>query len=110
MPQFKQLLESLDPTPGHCRRLGHRRDLYPEHSIYYPEHSIYNRVLDLDWIYPAGNTNFWSGDVLIRRTALAEVEGYDSHHCRRRIGDLPPFARTGLQYRAYRRPDDPARS
>jgi hypothetical protein len=40
-------------------------------------HSIYNRVLDLDWIYPAGNTDFWDGDVLMQRTALAEVEGYD---------------------------------
>jgi cellulose synthase/poly-beta-1,6-N-acetylglucosamine synthase-like glycosyltransferase len=49
---------------------GHRRELYPEHSIY-------NRVLDLDWIYPPGDSEFCGGDVLMRRSALEEVNGYD---------------------------------
>jgi GT2 family glycosyltransferase len=49
---------------------GHRREQHPEHSIY-------NRVLDLDWIYPAGDTDFCGGDVLMRRSALLEAEGYD---------------------------------
>ncbi len=49
---------------------GHRRELYPERSLY-------NRVLDLDWIGPAGEADFCGGDALIRRDALAAVDGYD---------------------------------
>jgi cellulose synthase/poly-beta-1,6-N-acetylglucosamine synthase-like glycosyltransferase len=50
---------------------GHRR----EASI---EVSIYNRVLDLDWIYPPGYTEFCGGDALMRRSVLAEVSGFDA--------------------------------
>ncbi len=49
---------------------GHRRELHPEASVY-------NRVLDLDWIYPPGPSEFCGGDALMRRTALEEVHGYD---------------------------------
>lgn len=49
---------------------GHRRELHPEASIY-------NRVLDLDWVYPPGPSEFCGGDALMRRSALAEVNGYD---------------------------------
>jgi glycosyltransferase involved in cell wall biosynthesis len=49
---------------------GHRRESDPGGSVY-------NRVLDLDWIYPAGWTEFFGGDVLIRRAALKSVEGYN---------------------------------
>lgn len=49
---------------------GHRRELHPEHSIY-------NRVLDLDWVYPPGPSEFCGGDALMRRAILAEVGGYD---------------------------------
>jgi glycosyltransferase involved in cell wall biosynthesis len=49
---------------------GHRRELYPEHSIY-------NRVLDLDWIYPPGPSDFCGGDALMRRSVLEEVGGFD---------------------------------
>jgi glycosyltransferase involved in cell wall biosynthesis len=49
---------------------GHRRELYPEHSIY-------NRVLDLDWIYPPGPAPFCGGDALFRRSVLAAAGGYD---------------------------------
>ena len=49
---------------------GHRREIRPQDSIY-------NRVLDLDWIYPPGLVEFCGGDALMRRAALAEVEGYD---------------------------------
>jgi glycosyltransferase involved in cell wall biosynthesis len=50
---------------------GHRRELYPERSLY-------NRVADLDWIYAPGITDYCGGDVLMRKSALAEVNGYDS--------------------------------
>jgi len=49
---------------------GHRREMHPERSIF-------NRVLDLDWIYPPGLTEFCGGDVLMRRIALEEAGGFD---------------------------------
>jgi glycosyltransferase involved in cell wall biosynthesis len=49
---------------------GHRREIYPEASIF-------NRVLDLDWVYRPGLTEFCGGDVLIRREALLETDGFD---------------------------------
>jgi GT2 family glycosyltransferase len=49
---------------------GHRRELYPEHSLY-------NRVLDLDWIYPPGPALFCGGDALFRRSVLAAANGFD---------------------------------
>lgn len=39
--------------------------------------SVYNRVLDLDWIYPPGPSEFCGGDALMRREVLEEVGGYD---------------------------------
>jgi glycosyltransferase involved in cell wall biosynthesis len=49
---------------------GHRREIYPQRSIY-------NRALDLDWIYRPGFTEFCGGDVLMRRKALVETRGFD---------------------------------
>jgi cellulose synthase/poly-beta-1,6-N-acetylglucosamine synthase-like glycosyltransferase len=49
---------------------GHRRELYPERSIYI-------RTLDLDWIYAAGPTPYCGGDALFRKEVLAAVEGFD---------------------------------
>src|SRR5262249_8757849 len=49
---------------------GNRRELYPEASLYI-------RVLDLDWVYPPGPSEFCGGDALIRRTVLQELGGYD---------------------------------
>jgi GT2 family glycosyltransferase len=43
----------------------------------YPEASIFNRVLDLDWVYRPGLTEFCGGDVLMRRKALLETGGFD---------------------------------
>jgi len=39
--------------------------------------SIYNRVLDLDWILPAGPIEFCGGEALVRRQVLEAVGGYD---------------------------------
>jgi cellulose synthase/poly-beta-1,6-N-acetylglucosamine synthase-like glycosyltransferase len=49
---------------------GNRREIHPEASVY-------NRVLDLDWISPAGIVDFCGGDALMRREALEAVGGYD---------------------------------
>jgi hypothetical protein len=35
------------------------------------------RVLDLDWIYPSGNSDFCGGDALMRRGDLLRVDGFD---------------------------------
>lgn len=51
---------------------GHRREMNTQASIY-------NRVLDLDWIYAPGRTEFCGGDALIRRSVLDEVGGYDEN-------------------------------
>jgi GT2 family glycosyltransferase len=48
---------------------GQRRETYPEHSLY-------NRVLDLDWIYPPGVSDFCGGDALMRRSVLEQVGGF----------------------------------
>ena len=50
---------------------GHRREIHPEQSIY-------NRVLDLDWIYPPGPSEFCGGDALMRRSVLEAVGGFDA--------------------------------
>jgi GT2 family glycosyltransferase len=71
-PDFVQAaLKVLDADQWIAAVWGHRREICPERSIY-------NRVLDLDWIYAPGETLFCGGDVLMRRSALAEVGGYDS--------------------------------
>ena len=49
---------------------GHRRERFPEQSLYV-------RVLDLDWVYPPGESEFCGGDALMRREALERVEGFD---------------------------------
>lgn len=53
-----------------CAIWGHRRESHPEQSVY-------TRVLDLDWIYPVGETPYFGGDVLVRRQALLDVNGFD---------------------------------
>jgi glycosyltransferase involved in cell wall biosynthesis len=49
---------------------GHRREIHPEQSFF-------NRILDLDWVYRPGLTEFCGGDVLVRRAALVETGGFD---------------------------------
>jgi glycosyltransferase involved in cell wall biosynthesis len=91
-PRFVEAaLKVLESDPGIAAVWGHRRELYPNRSIY-------NRVLDLDWIYPAGDTDFCGGDVLMRRTALAEVKGYDSALI---AGEEPELCRV-LREKGYR--------
>ena len=70
---------------------GHRRELYPNRSIY-------NRVLDLDWVFKPGFTEYCGGDVLMRRRALEEVEGYDASLI---AGEEPELCRR-LRARGYR--------
>jgi glycosyltransferase involved in cell wall biosynthesis len=50
---------------------GHRREIRPETSVY-------NRVLDLDWISPAGESEYCGGDSLMRREILERTNGFDA--------------------------------
>lgn len=49
---------------------GHRREINPGASVY-------NRLVDLDWIAPAGLSDFCGGDSLMRREALERTNGFD---------------------------------
>ncbi len=70
-PEFpKAALHALLEDDSIAAVWGHRREIHPERSIY-------NRVLDLDWVYPPGDSEFCGGDVLMRRTALEQAGGYD---------------------------------
>jgi GT2 family glycosyltransferase len=91
-PHFVQTaLKILGSDQSIAAVWGHRRELYPDRSIY-------NRVLDLDWIYPAGDTEFCGGDALMRRSALVEAAGYDP--CLS-AGEEPELCRR-LRARGYR--------
>ncbi len=62
---------------------GNRREIHPENSIY-------NRVLDLDWISPAGVSDSCGGDAVIRRSVLETVRGFDE---RLMAGEVPELCR-----------------
>jgi GT2 family glycosyltransferase len=49
---------------------GHRREIRPTANVYH-------RVLDLDWVYAPGETEFCGGDALMRRRRLEETGGFD---------------------------------
>jgi cellulose synthase/poly-beta-1,6-N-acetylglucosamine synthase-like glycosyltransferase len=63
-------LDELQKSPTNAAAWGHRREIRPCQSVYV-------RVLDLDWVYPPGDTPFFGGDVLVRRAALEAVNGFD---------------------------------
>lgn len=48
---------------------GRRRERHPEHSIY-------NRLCDMEWDAPTGQTKACGGDVMMRLEALEAVHGY----------------------------------
>ena len=70
-PQFVARAMKIMQDPTVAIVWGHRRELHPEHSIY-------NRVLDLDWIYPPGPSEFCGGDALMRRSVLEAAGGFDA--------------------------------
>ncbi|MFU1476986.1 glycosyltransferase family 2 protein [Roseovarius sp. C7] len=50
---------------------GRRREIAPDASVY-------NRLIDLEWDTPVGETRACGGDFMIRSTAFAEVGGFDA--------------------------------
>jgi GT2 family glycosyltransferase len=65
----KEALKALEEQPDVAIVWGHRRERYPERTLF-------NRVLDLDWIYAPGITDFCGGDALMRREVLAKADGF----------------------------------
>lgn len=63
-------LEELEKNPANAAAWGHRREICPCLSVYV-------RVLDMDWVFPPGETLYFGGDVLVRRAALEAVNGFD---------------------------------
>jgi cellulose synthase/poly-beta-1,6-N-acetylglucosamine synthase-like glycosyltransferase len=70
-PDFVQHALQALGNASLCAAWGHRRESNPQQSVY-------TKVLDLDWIYPPGITPYFGGDVLVRRSALAQVGGFDA--------------------------------
>lgn len=70
-PDFvKVAISSLQENPQIAVVCGQRREQYPQHSIY-------QRVLDLEWIFLPGISEFCGGDALMRRQILEEIGGYN---------------------------------
>jgi len=67
---LRKALKEIRSSPEIAVVWGHRREIAPEASLY-------NRVLDLDWIYPPGDTDFCGGDALFQRDALERTAGFD---------------------------------
>jgi glycosyltransferase involved in cell wall biosynthesis len=70
---------------------GHRRERAPGQSIFI-------RALDLDWVYPPGDSEFCGGDALMRRDALLQVNGFDDSLI---AGEEPELCRR-MRARDYR--------
>jgi cellulose synthase/poly-beta-1,6-N-acetylglucosamine synthase-like glycosyltransferase len=63
-------LARFDDDPRIAVVWGHRRETHPEASLY-------NRILDLDWIYEPGFSEFCGGDAIMRRFALQRAGGFN---------------------------------
>lgn len=57
-----------DPSVGAV--CGHRRERFPEKSIY-------QCILDLDWVYSTGEVDWCGGDVIIRKNVLEILQGFN---------------------------------
>ena len=84
-------LTAIQDHPSVAAVWGHRREIACADSVY-------NRILDLDWMYATGFTEFCGGDVLMRRAGLIEVDGFDATLI---AGEEPELCRR-LRARGYR--------
>lgn len=70
-PDFpRAAFDAMSANSRICAVWGNLREIYPDKSIY-------TRVLDLDWVYAPGEVEACGGNVLMRRSALIEVDGFD---------------------------------
>jgi len=66
---LEQAVALLETRPGTAVVAGRRRELYPNRSIY-------NRLCDVEWDTPIGETKACGGDALMRVAAFRQVGGY----------------------------------
>lgn len=67
---LEQSLAYIEKSPDVAIVCGRRRERFPEASIY-------NRLVDMEWNTPVGETLACGGDALARVTALEQVNGYN---------------------------------
>jgi glycosyltransferase involved in cell wall biosynthesis len=67
LPTAAAALANDPQLAGVC---GRRRERFPEQTVF-------NRLCDLEWDTPVGETKSCGGDALLRVAALVEVGGYD---------------------------------
>ncbi len=72
VPGFlEQALAQLDKDTNIGIVCGRRRELYPHRTLY-------NRLSEIEWDAPSGETKFCGGDALVRVNAFCAVGGYDA--------------------------------
>ncbi len=64
-------LARLNERPALGAACGRRRERHPEASVW-------NRILDVEWDTPIGDTRACGGDAMFRVRALTEVGGFDA--------------------------------
>ena len=64
-----QAVEFLNANPSVAVTCGRRRERFPQASIY-------NRLCDIEWNTPTGETKACGGDALVRCDAFSAVKGY----------------------------------
>lgn len=69
-PYFVEKALSAYQDPNVAVVCGHRREIFPDASIY-------QAVLDLDWVFSCGEVAWCGGDVIIRKDVLEVVKGYN---------------------------------
>lgn len=90
-PDFAKQALARFRNPAVAIVWGHRREIAPRQSLYV-------RVLDLDWVYPPGESEFCGGDALVRRDVLELVDGFDPSLI---AGEEPEMCRR-IRARGYR--------
>lgn len=67
---FEQAIKTLNAKPEVVVVCGRRREEFPTNSVY-------NRLCDIEWDTPVGETKACGGDAMMRVRALKQVEGFN---------------------------------
>ena len=62
--------QALETAPELVAVCGRRRERAPDSSIY-------NRLMDMEWKQPIGEADAFTGDVMLRASALEAVDGFE---------------------------------
>jgi hypothetical protein len=67
---LEQARDALEGCPDVAIVGGRRRERFPDRSIY-------NRIADIEWDGPVGETKYCGGDALVRAEAFRQLGGYN---------------------------------